>query len=391
MLRAFTAQATTSDLSAPRGEATAYVGPEIYNSLSGLGATVEQEIRLHAEQSRRVDDALGLLQTMGLDHLYGRNPFTLSGGEQAVLAVACGIFLNPTRLAIDCAFEQIDLDFRNETMKLLERPDVTTSVALADNRLGEYDFSPSEWHMIDLKSGARPAYGSLPAIQPDRASRKPVPGIVIDFEDLSFQYSKGVDVLRNAQMHLEPGAIHLLSGKNGAGKSTLAKLLAGVIRPKSGRIMFDRRVEQPWKSPGAVVAYHFQNPDVQLFATTVEEELTLGLHTSAAGERADALAPLIDQFQLRTVLAEHPLDLPFVLRKRIAMAATLAMPASWFILDEPTLGQDAGSIRTIAMMLNELARSGRGVIVVTHSDEFQRLLDEPRPLRVAGGAISTNV
>ncbi len=235
---------------------------------------------------------LGFSRQWGLDHLYGRNPFTLSGGEQAVLAVACGIFLNPTRLAIDCAFEQIDLDFRNETMKLLERPDVTTSVALADNRLGEYDFSPSEWHMIDLKSGARPAYGSLPAIQPDRASRKPVPGIVIDFEDLSFQYSKGVDVLRNAQMHLEPGAIHLLSGKNGAGKSTLAKLLAGVIRPKSGRIMFDRRVEQPWKSPGAVVAYHFQNPDVQLFATTVEEELTLGLHTSAAGERGRCARPL---------------------------------------------------------------------------------------------------
>lgn len=364
----------------------AYIGPEIYNCLSGLAATVEQELELHALRPGRIADGRRLFDTLGLSPLYQRNPFTLSGGEQAILAIACGALLDPTYLAIDCAFEQVDPNFRIETVRLLEHPDFKTSCALADNRLSEYEFPPSAWETVELQSVRKQDYGSLDFECAGSKRSGLNADTVIAFDDVSFRYTKGANVLNNAGFQMEPGKVYLLSGKNGAGKSTLAKLLAGVIRPTNGRILINNRNAEPWRSPGTIVGYHFQNPDVQLFATTVKEELILGLR--GAEPSSATLEPVVDLFQLRGVLGEHPLDLPFVIRKRVAMAATLVMPVPWFILDEPTLGQDTLSIRTIATVLNELAASGRGIVVITHSKEFKALLNSPRSLHISAGSVS---
>jgi len=363
----------------------AYVPAEVYNSLSGLAVTVKEEIELHAQSVACLASAQHLFSELGIDHLYGRSPFTLSGGEQALLAVTSALALQPRHLAVDCALEQLDTDFRTATLNYIESArHADATILIADNRLAEYRMASSAWLAVDMSPAPERGAGSL-TFPSGMATSIPKP-VKITLDGLSFKYPGGADVLRNVSTDLEPGNIYLLSGKNGTGKSTLAKLLCGVLRPTKGKIVFDNRETEPWKAPGQTVAYHFQNPDLQLFAMSVDEELQLGLQATKTAAQPGILTKdsLLALFALRGLLEEHPLDLPFVLRKRVAMAATLAMHCSWVILDEPTLGQDQASIRTIAEVINLLAGNGLGVVIINHSDEFRSLLAKPKTLRLSG-------
>jgi ABC-type multidrug transport system ATPase subunit len=71
----------------------------------------------------------------------------------------------------------------------------------------------------------------------------------------------------------------------------------------------------------------------------------------------------------------HPGSLPFVLRKRLSLAATFSTSRGWYILDEPTVGQDSDSLATLAARIRALTVSGCGVIVISHSKRFTRMLD----------------
>jgi energy-coupling factor transporter ATP-binding protein EcfA2 len=389
LLRAFTAEPVNSGNS--RSGVDAYVSAEIYNSLSGLASTVKEEIGLHAQSAECLTSARQLFSDLGLNHLYGRNPFTLSGGEQALLAVTATLVLQPRHLSIDCALEQLDADFRSATLNYIESARrAHASVLIADNRLPEYHTLSPEWLMMDMPPANGGVSGSL-TFPSDLVSTIPT-AVKITLDGLSFKYPGGAEILRNVSIVLEPGNVYLLSGKNGSGKSTLAKLLCGVLRPTKGTIVFDDIAVEPWKAPGQIVAYHFQNPDLQLFATSVDEELQLGIQgfNGARGPGLLAKSSLLALFALQNLLKDHPLDLPFVIRKRVAMAATLAMRCSWVVLDEPTLGQDQGSIRTIAKMINLLASNGLGVVIINHSDEFRSLLAEPKTLRLSDGDLSSN-
>jgi energy-coupling factor transport system ATP-binding protein len=75
-------------------------------------------------------------------------------------------------------------------------------------------------------------------------------------------------------------------------------------------------------------------------------------------------------FGLEHVLGLHPQELPFSMRKRIAMAATVACGTPWIILDEPTLGQDDYSAGQLARYIVRLVSSGAGVIIISHSESF---------------------
>ena len=169
-------------------------------------------------------------------------------------------------------------------------------------------------------------------------------------------------------LHLAPGLYHL-RGKNGSGKSTFAKLLSGVLRPSHGRILFGDTEWSAHRTPGRHVSYHFQNPDLQLFTKSVEEELLV----SCPGHE-DRQEAVIEAFGLGDYLKTHPLDLPFVLRKRLALAVAMASPAGWLVVDEPTLGQDESNARQIAKMLEMQMLNGRGVVVISHSAWFRDLL-----------------
>ncbi|MES2354502.1 MAG: ATP-binding cassette domain-containing protein [Pseudomonadota bacterium] len=367
-----------------------YIGPEVYNSVSGLTTSVIDELRLHATENIAGTSVGELAAQLGLLDLSERNPFSLSGGEQAALVMASTLALNPRCIAIDCALEQMDRVLKSLLFAWLSNPENTDTMKLlfADNRMIEsrdsiigprISLQRKSVNEPQRQANILPIEPLLPTLGDDfnLAPWKDSEPCEVNVDALSFSYGKGIPALNNISATFKPGGIYLLNGRNGAGKSTLAKVLSGVLKPNTGEIRSNEIPVQPWKTPGRLFSYHFQNPDLQLFSTTVFEELQSGLawRPLAASKQEERVMQIAKMFGLTGLMNEHPLDLPFVLRKRVALAATLVMGTPWMILDEPTLGQDDQSAATIAALIKEMAAHGTGVIIISHSTWFADFFD----------------
>jgi energy-coupling factor transport system ATP-binding protein len=348
-----------------RSEGRMYLGPEVYFALSGLTTEVRQELELHAGGSLESSGCLESVQQLKLTHLLEQHPGTLSGGEQTCLAVLCAVILKPNMLAMDCALEQLDGEKLKISLNLLqESGGPSQGTVLTDNRLDEWDYPVPKIDIASLsaKASSRPPVPPLdPAPLRDLA---PVAATVVELDGVAAGYGKGANVLSDVTLKLEPGRVYCLQGPNGSGKSTLAKILCGILRPAKGRILLDHKISSPWKTPGKVAGYHLQNPDVGLFESSVTAEL---------GPHADAGA-IRDAFGLGPFAGDNPLSLPFPIRKRVSLAATIARRPPWIILDEPTLGADGVTIAALAEIIHLLAEKGHGMIVVSHSRKMIQML-----------------
>jgi energy-coupling factor transport system ATP-binding protein len=354
--------------------------PETYNVLSGLTLTVSDELRLHGLVSPIwVQEFLNVSM---LDRLADRNPYTLSGGEQVCLALLCSVIRDPQILAIDTVFEQLAPSLRNTTLMWLLKASnhMKFGAVLADNRIDSFNaFLPSS---VGIKLGP-PAKELLDVQKLSANAIHELPELAaydLTISSLSFGYEKQKLILDNANLELRGGHVYVLEGVNGAGKSTFAKLLVGALRANRGFIAIAGRDYRPWKQPGRYFSYHFQNPDVQLFENTVEEELR-----KAATQSSDEWRVFAAAFGLSRLLHEHPLDLPFVIRKRVAIAAALTRRTHWVILDEPTIGQDNAALDELVAILKCLAYRGTGVIVISHAESISKQLGATR-IRLDSGS-----
>lgn len=320
---------------------SAYIGPTAPNSLSGIAPSVSAEIDLMAADPDAARDAKRTLDNLGFGYCLTQNPFTLSGGEQVVSTIVAAAAARPRRLAIDCALEQLSPDTRTGVLAYLAGLD--GDLMIADNRLDEWHHGPVE----KLEAAAH-----SPVLHPDLSSQPACTPCEIELLDLCHSYVKGRPVLKSINMKFEAGARYLLKGANGAGKTTLSKILCGLLKPTSGEIRINGKAVQPWRRPGAYVSYAFQDPDLQLFASSVSAQLK---NIKRAGAVARWFG--LDQF-----LSDHPLDLPFVLRKRLAVATAVGRESGCTILDEPTIGQDNRSA-----LDSRAFGSGESRVVISHS------------------------
>jgi energy-coupling factor transport system ATP-binding protein len=385
-----------------------YIGPEVYNSVSGLGPTVREELKLHAGMEPKTSYINEVIESVKLNRLYDRNPFDLSGGEQASLTVISALALEPKRLALDGALEQVDMANKQSLLQWLQRYGRRgVRTVIVDNHLDEFAGA------AQIKSiPVRCAKGNVNRFDPiNDTVELPVCAAKecrINLEGLRFRYGKSNDVLRDVTVEFEPGRLYFLEGRNGAGKTTLAKILSGYLRPTDGEIRIDGLVTPIWRMPGQIFAYHFQNPDVELFRTNVESEIEVSLGRRSfisrllrffgkeqldyraidmnTAERARRRDATIEAFGLNYIRMEHPLDLPFVMRKRVALAATVAMGCPWLILDEPTLGQDRESSEAIARIIEQLLTLKIGIIVISHSAQLRQRLSA-HSLRLSEGVL----
>lgn len=325
----------------PREFGHAYVGPDPLDSLSGLTSTVLGEFELAAADPDALAAVLGAIEELGFSHILPRNPFTLSGGEQTIAAVLAAAAARPQRLAIDCTLEQLAAGTRQSLLAWLSS--WGGNLMIADNRLDEWYHGAVETLL------PKP---DRPILRPDIEASSPPPSPRVEVKGLRFSYRKGPVVFSDLNLTLEADTAYQLRGPNGAGKSTLSKILCGLIRPDRGEILVDGVRVEPWRRPGRFVTYHFQNPTFQLFSRTVAHEL---VRCADAGTTAG-------RFGLDAAMADHPLDLPFVLRKRLALAAAVDRPVPFLILDEPSLGQDMAACNAIKMLVR-----GRGGLTISHS------------------------
>ena len=195
---------------------------------------------------------------------------------------------------------------------------------------------------------------------------------MLKVENLSYSYDDGTKALNDVNLEIKKGDMVSLLGKNGAGKSTLFLHFNGIFKPTKGRILIDGE-ELKYDKKSLVkfrqkVGIVFQNPDDQLFAPTVEEDvafgpLNLGLSQEETQKRVnDALKKVgMDGFQRKA-----PHHLSGGQKKRVAIAGILAMQPEMMVLDEPTSGLDPQGAIDILELLYELNDEGMTIIISTH-------------------------
>lgn len=213
---------------------------------------------------------------------------------------------------------------------------------------------------------------------------------VIRVDNLWFMYPNGVNALRGINLTIHRGEIVALIGENGAGKTTLAKHFIGLLKPTKGIVEVfgvDTR-KTTVASLARKVGFVFQNPDYQLFAETVWDEVAFALKNFNFSEEEikKRVKEVLERFDLLKYEKISPLSLSGGERKRVAIASVICYDPEILILDEPTIGQDQIQKNKIIELIRTFAREGKTIILITHDMDFIAEI-EPRIVLLSKGKI----
>lgn len=208
---------------------------------------------------------------------------------------------------------------------------------------------------------------------------------LIKINDLSHIYHPGTEMevraLNHIDLEISDGEHLAVLGRNGCGKSTLAKHLNGLLLPTEGSVMvddFDTRDEEHALDILQRVGMVFQNPDNQLVATTVLEEIAfgpenLGLPREQILERVDEALRMVQMEAFRDAMPHH---LSGGQKQRIAIAGIIAMRPQTIVFDEPTAMLDPdGRAEVTSTMLRLNKEEGLTIVNITHFMEEAVLAD----------------
>ena len=195
---------------------------------------------------------------------------------------------------------------------------------------------------------------------------------VLRTENLYFRYPTRQEcALRDVNIDIRSGEFVALIGQNGCGKTTLIKHFNGLLRPTQGKVYIRGRDTEgrPTSELARDVGFVFQNPDHQIFAETVREEIAFGPRNLGFD---DERIKRVTQRALADVGLENYLDeMPFMLgkgqRQRLAVAAVLAMEPKILIIDEPTTGQDWRECIQLMNLVRALNLRGHTILMTTHN------------------------
>jgi energy-coupling factor transport system ATP-binding protein len=362
------------------------------------------------------------LRAVGLAGFDDRDPTSLSGGEKQRLAIASVLALRPGVIVLDEPTSDLDPEGRAEVFALIRRMrEQGLSLAVIEHeaeelrdcdrivvmREGEIvaDDAPAEvMTRIDLleQCGVHPpdlnrimqALGIAAHVrsveEAEEAIRRTLPyresagasptaqgedgdacAAMVQVQDLSFSYPFGPPVLNRVNLEIAAGEFVAIIGQNGSGKTTLAKQIVGLLTPVEGRIMLSGRDRATMRSAETAHAagYVFQNPDHQIFAATVEDEVAFGPRNFALSR--EEVERRCEEVLRAVNLVEARGSDPFLLskgeRQRLAVASVLALRPRLLILDEPTTGLDYREQRRMMALVSDLNRAGIAIVMITHT------------------------
>jgi len=382
----------------PLSQTAIRVGMVFQNPSAQLfNLTVEEEVafgprNLGLEEGEVARRVAWSLSATGADHLKGRAVQTLSGGEKQRVAIASVLAMGPRLLILDEPTSSLDLPGTRQVVRTLERlhREEGVTVLLVEHRLA--DVAPLAHRVVLMERGRVVADGPTGEVLSERAvldrlgvrplhrrapgnweellrsnGYVPPSGVapLVALEGVEAGYRDRV-VLRDLDLAIYPGEFVGLVGDNGAGKTTLARVIAGLLKPRRGRVCFaaGRRVQL-----GREVGLLFQNPLDQLFCDTVDEEVAFGPRNWGIFDPA-LHAETLEHTGLTDLADRSVYALSSGQQQRTALAAILALRPRLILLDEPTLGQDWGHMSGFMAFVAELNRAGAAVLLITHDYEL---------------------
>ncbi|MGH8011637.1 MAG: ABC transporter ATP-binding protein [Candidatus Binataceae bacterium] len=368
------------------------------------------------------------LAAVGLTGFEERDPASLSGGEKQRLAIAAVLALSPLIMVLDEPTTDLDPEGRAEVFALIrsmrakgvsllviehEAEELRRCDRIIVMRAGKIvaQGTPAQIltrlelleqcgvHAPDLNRVLAGVGISAHADSVDQAERLireafpslPPPGVsdtsdpavpeakerenrdlpLVEVRDVCFAYPHRSRTLMSVNLTVSRGDFLAIVGQNGSGKTTLAKQIVGLLTPNEGQILLSGRDRASLHAAEIAreAGYVFQNPDHQIFAATVEDEVAFGprnfgLDKAEIERRCEQVLNAVNL----TGLAKRD---PFLLgkgeRQRLAVASVMALRPRLLILDEPTTGLDYREQRRMMELVAQLNRDGIAIIIITHT------------------------
>ncbi len=335
------------------------------------------------DMEKRIEENLAFVGLSGMEE---RKPRELSGGEKQRLLLAVLLAWDPPVYLLDEPLSALDPEGAREIQALLLRlnREQGKTIVLAEKERDRSEYGASRLFRMErggLSEVNSPSPfsfsgnsgGSKKAFNPPEH-----PSLVL--ENVRFAYPGYPTLFENFSLTLEPGRTVCLTGANGSGKTTLASLMMGLLPMQRGALKFGEKDLTGLSIAGrsSCLGYLFQNPDYQLFNSTVREEISFGLDPDE-----ETISGVLAEFGLTGYGDLPPALLSFALRKRVALASVYARDTPFVILDEPDWGQDRSGLEGIVRYVREGTARGKGFLLISHNPALVETLAD-REIRLGG-------
>ena len=374
-----------------------------------------------AEINQRVAEALAATRLAGFEE---REPHNLSGGEQQACAIAATYSMHPDIYVMDEPLANLDPAGRlqvlqvlihvakqrqktlvivehslEEVLPLVDRVlvmdggrivrDGTADKVLAEGDIPRVFTRPAIIRLAD-RFGLGLKTFSAEKFYTDLNARKPL-GVIevsenppvsmpssstplIEFQNVHFSYKGQNDALRGVNLKIHEGEWVAILGRNGSGKTTLARHIIGLLQPAKGRVIVSGRdvAVTPTHELTQEIGFCFQNPNHQLVAFNVRDEMTFGLkaHNINPAEFDARIHRALELVNMLDALDAEIFDLGKGQKQRLALASVLTLNPKILVIDEPTTGQDPQMTKEIFDIIKHLNGLGTTIIMITHRVDY---------------------
>lgn len=199
---------------------------------------------------------------------------------------------------------------------------------------------------------------------------------MIQLKNIQYTYPEGTKGLEDVSLDIEQGSKLAFLGENGAGKSSLFLVINGIHKPQKGEFILDESLfkftNKERKQMARKIGYVFQDPDVQLFAASVYEDIAfgpfnLGLNKKEIDARVEKYLNLLGIQDLKD---KAPHQLSYGQKKQVAVAGVLAMEPEIILFDEPFAWLDNRHKQIMNDIIDDLNQQGKTVLISTHNPDF---------------------
>ena len=373
-----------------------------------------------AEINQRVSEALSATRLIGFEE---REPHNLSGGEQQACSIAATYSMYPEIYVMDEPLANLDpagrlqvlqvlidvVKQRQKTLVIVEHSleevlplmdrvlvmddgrivrDGTVGQVLAGGDIPRVFTRPALVRLAD-KFGLDPKTFSAKQFYDDLNSRKPLGVIevadtppasprsskpIIEFQNVYYSYKGEHAALRGVNLTVYDGELVAILGRNGSGKTTLVRHIIGLLQPAQGKVLVAGKdvAVTPTYELTQEIGFCFQNPNHQLVAFNVRDEMTFGLkaHNIDPAEFDERIHRALELVNMLDILDAEIFDLGKGQKQRLALASVLTLNPKILVIDEPTTGQDPQMTEEIFHIIKNLNELGTTVIMITHRVDY---------------------
>ncbi len=191
---------------------------------------------------------------------------------------------------------------------------------------------------------------------------------ILNISNLTFAYDENKNILNNVNFSLEKGEILALLGNNGAGKSTLCKVITGIEKETTGDIsLLGKSIKkESIRRRGENIGFVMQNPNHMITQETLLEEVEFGLKIRKVKNYTEKAEKALEICGLHEFRYWPVTSLSYGQKKRLTIAAILALEPKILILDEPTAGQDYKRYKEFMEFIKSISSQNVGIILITH-------------------------